>query len=96
MPFTTDYQPAWEDQAVNLLLAGNVEGMILIVSNPSTSNALKRLQAAKLAYVFAYNRHSAHPCVSVDSQAAVVTLVAQLGHRRITLISGQLAASDRG
>lgn len=98
LPITTEYQIAQEDQAVNLLLAGNVDGMILIVSNPSTSRALKRLQAAKLPYVLAYNRHSAHPCVSVDSQAAVVGLVAhlaQLGHKRIALISGQLAASDR-
>ena len=98
LPITTDYQLAQEDQAVNLLLAGNVDGMILIVSNPSTSQALKRLQAAKLPYVLAYNRHSAHPCVSVDSQAAVVSLVAhlaKLGHERIALVSGQLAASDR-
>jgi len=98
LPVTTDYQLAQEDQAVNLLLAGNVDGMILVVSNPSTSRALKRLQAAKLPYVLAYNRHTAHPCVSVDSQAAVVALVAylaQLGHRRITLVTGQLAASDR-
>ena len=98
LPIATDYQLAQEDQAVNLLLAGNVDGMILIVSNPSTSQALKRLQAAKLPYVLAYNRHSAHPCVSVDSQAAVVSLVAhlaKLGHERIALVSGQLAASDR-
>jgi len=98
LPITTDYQLAQEDQAVNLLLAGNVDGMILVVSNPSTSRALKRLQAAKLPYVLAHNRHSAHPCVSVDSEAAVIALVAylaQLGHSRITLVSGQLAASDR-
>ena len=37
LPITTDYQLAQEDQAVNLLLAGNVDGMILVVSNPSTS-----------------------------------------------------------
>ena len=98
LPVTTDYEIAREDHAVNLLLAGNVDGMILVVSNPATSRALKRLKTASLPYVLAYNRHAAHPCVSVDSQAAVVSLVAhlaQLGHTRITLVSGQLAASDR-
>jgi LacI family transcriptional regulator, repressor for deo operon, udp, cdd, tsx, nupC, and nupG len=98
LPITTDYQLTQEDQAVNLLMAGNVDGMILVVSNPATSMALKRLKAANLPYVLAYNRHAAHPCVSVDSQAAVMALVAhlaQMGHSRITLVSGQLAASDR-
>ncbi len=98
LPITTDYELAREDHAVNLLLAGNVDGMILVVSNPATSRALKRLKAAELPYVLAYNRHAAHPCVSVDSQSAVIELVAhlvQLGHSHITLVSGQLAASDR-
>ena len=98
LPITTDYELAREDHAVNLLLAGNVDGMILVVSNPATSRALKRLKAAKSPYVLAYNRHAAHPCVSVNSEEAVMALVARLvklGHSRITLVSGQLAASDR-
>jgi LacI family transcriptional regulator, repressor for deo operon, udp, cdd, tsx, nupC, and nupG len=98
VPVTTDYEIAQEDRAVNLLAAANVDGMILVVSNPATSQGLKRLQASKIPYVLAYNRHSAHPCVSVDSQAAVVELVARLaklGHRRIAMVTGQLAASDR-
>lgn len=98
LPVITDYQLAHEDRAVNLLLAGNVDGMILVVSNPATSLALKRLKIVKLPYVLAYNRHAAHPCVSVDSETAVIELVAHLahlGHSRIALVSGQLAASDR-
>ena len=98
LPVITDYQLAHEDRAVNLLLAGNVDGMILVVSNPATSLALKRLKTVKLPYVLAYNRHAAHPCVSVDSETAVIELVAHLahlGHSRIALVSGQLAASDR-
>lgn len=97
-PITSDYQLDEEDRAVNLLLAGNVDGMILVVSNPVRSHALKRLRSAGLPYVLAYNRHAGHPCVSVDSEAAVIALVAHLaglGHLRITLVSGQLAASDR-
>ena len=98
LPITTDYQLELEDRAVNLLMAGNVDGMILVVSNPASSVALKRLCDAKLPYVLAYNRHPDHPCVSVNSEQAVAELVARLvslGHRHITLISGQLAASDR-
>jgi DNA-binding LacI/PurR family transcriptional regulator len=98
LPFATDYQLAQEDRAVHLLLAGNVDGMILVVSNPATSSALQRLAEAGLPYVLAYNRHPEHPCVSVDGEQAVAELVAHLaalGHRRITMVSGQFAASDR-
>ncbi len=98
LPCTTDYRVAQEDQAVQQLLAANVEGMVLVVSSPETSTALQRLAEAGLPYVLAYNRHAAHPCVSVDSEQAVADLVARLaglGHRRIAMVSGQLAASDR-
>jgi DNA-binding LacI/PurR family transcriptional regulator len=98
LPFATDYQIAQEDRAVHLLLAGNVDGMVLVVSNPATSSALQRLAEAGLPYVLAYNRHPDHPCVSVDGEQAVAERVAHLvslGHRRITMVSGQLAASDR-
>ncbi|CAM8648217.1 PurR Transcriptional regulators [Comamonadaceae bacterium] len=98
LPMTTDYRIEQEEQAVQQLLAGNVDGMVLVVSNPATSTALKRLQMVRLPYVLAYNQHPEHPCVSVDSELAmreVVTRLAALGHRHITLITGQLSASDR-
>lgn len=98
LPMTTDYQLEREELAVQQLLAGNVDGLVLVVSNPATSIALKRLRTHELPYVLAYNRHTDHPCVSVDNELAMREVVAQLtslGHRRITLISGKLAASDR-
>ncbi|RIX77930.1 LacI family DNA-binding transcriptional regulator [Acidovorax cavernicola] len=98
LPVTTGYRLDEEERAVQLLLAGNVDGLILVVSNPSTSAALQRLQTAGVPYVLAYNRHSDHPCVSVDSEGAVadaVTRLVLLGHRRIAMVSGTLAASDR-
>ena len=98
LPMTTDYKLEQEELAVNQLLAGNVDGMVLVVSNPATSQALVRLRVAQLPYVLAYNRQIDHPCVSVDNELAmretVIRLVA-LGHKRVALISGQLAASDR-
>ncbi|HSV61126.1 MAG TPA: LacI family DNA-binding transcriptional regulator [Variovorax sp.] len=98
VPLTTEYQLPLEERAVNLLLAGNVDGMILVVSNPARSRALKKLGKSRIPYVLAYNRHPAHPCVSVDGEQAVASVVAELvglGHRRIAMVSGQLAASDR-
>ena len=97
-PFTTDYRLDQEDRAVNLLLAGNVDGMILVVSNPATSTALQRLAEVGLPYVLAYNQHPDHPCVSVNSELAVADVVAHLatlGHHRIAMVSGLLSASDR-
>lgn len=37
LPFTTDYRLDQEERAASLLIAGNVDGMILTVSNPGTS-----------------------------------------------------------
>lgn len=98
IPVTTGYRIDEEEQAVNLLLAGNVDGLILVVSNPATSTALQRLRGAGIPYVLAYNRHPDHPCITVDSEGAVADAVAhlaRLGHRRIAMVSGTLAASDR-
>lgn len=98
VPVTTEYQVDAEERAAALLLAGSVDGVILVVSNPAASTALMRLRMSRTPYVLAYNRHEDHPCVSVDSVAAVAALVsrlASLGHRRIAMVSGQLAASDR-
>lgn len=98
LPITTDYKLELEDRAVNLLMAGSVDGIILVVSNPATSVALERLCEANVPYVLAYNKDANHPCVSVDSEQAVAELVKRmndLGHRKIGLITGHLASSDR-
>jgi DNA-binding LacI/PurR family transcriptional regulator len=98
LPMTTEYELGHEDRAVTQLVAANVDGLVLVVSNPRESKALQRLQARGIRFVLAYNRDAAHPCVSVDGEAAVAAAVArlvELGHRRIAMVSGQLAASDR-
>jgi DNA-binding LacI/PurR family transcriptional regulator len=98
IPVTTGYRLDEEQRALNLLLAGNVDGLILVVSNPASSAALQRLRGAGLPYVLVYNRHLDHPCVSVDNEGAMASAVArlvELGHRRIAMVSGTLAASDR-
>ena len=98
VPLVTDYEVARESQAIDRLLARDVDGLIVTVANASRSPSLRRLQQAGSAYVLAYNRHRRHPCVSVDGETAFAELVAwlvALGHRRIAMASGTLAASDR-
>ena len=94
---TTEYQPERELAAVTALLP-RVDGLVLVVSDPARSKALQAISAAGLPYVLAYNRHEAHPCVSVDNEGAVADLVGTLylrGHRHIAMLCGDLQASDR-
>lgn len=98
VPLFTDYTTARERDAIAHLLARGVDGVILTVASAARSASLARLRAASLPYVLAYNRHPAQPCVSVDSEAACAQATARLlalGHRRIAMVSGTLAASDR-
>jgi DNA-binding LacI/PurR family transcriptional regulator len=95
---TSDYRIDQEERAVDELLARSVDGVLLVVSDPDQSKALVRIRARRLPYVLMYNRHAAHPCVCVDGEGAVAELVARLargGHRRIAMVSGRFAASDR-
>jgi DNA-binding LacI/PurR family transcriptional regulator len=98
VPMTTEYRLADELHAVRALRAAGVDAVVLVVSNPATSAALRQLKSDGLRYVLAYNRHERHPCVGVDGVAAVAEAVARLaalGHRRIAMVSGERAASDR-
>ncbi|MFP5193975.1 LacI family DNA-binding transcriptional regulator [Alcaligenes faecalis] len=98
LPFFTDYHLERESQAVALLLASNVEGIVLVVSNPAHSPALGRLSKTRCPYVLAYNLHPEHPCVTVNGEQAMIELIGHLarqGHRRIAMVSGHLHVSDR-
>jgi LacI family transcriptional regulator, repressor for deo operon, udp, cdd, tsx, nupC, and nupG len=98
LPMTTDYLVQEEERAAMHLVGRGVDGMVLVVADPASSRALKRLRAAGVPYVLAYNRHPRHPCVSVDGEAAVAAVVRRLcqhGHRRIAMVGGEFAASDR-
>jgi len=98
LPMTTHYDAALETRCVGLMQGASVDGLLLVVSNPQTSQALRQLQRARKPYVLLYNRHPKHPCVSGDSETAVaevVTRLVALGHRRLAMVSGPLSASDR-
>ena len=94
VPLFSHYQRTHEADAIGQLLAHTVDGVILTVANAARSASLARLQDHALPYVLAYNRHPHQPCVSVDGEAACAWL-ADLGHRRIAMVSGTLNASDR-
>lgn len=95
---TTGYDPAREHQAIETLLSQRVDGLILTVAGAQGHPVLGELAASGVPYQLVYNHCSSHPCVSVDNRAAACELVGELallGHRRIGMLSGSRAASDR-
>lgn len=98
LPATTEYCQAQEEAATERLLAGDVDGLVLVVADPENSKALARIERAGKPFVLAYNNTASHACVSVNNIEAVQTLIqrlAQAGHQRIALVTGQLPSSDR-
>lgn len=97
---STDYDPTREAQAVETLLANRVEGVVLTVADESRSPALDMLRRAHTPFVLLFNPALRADCstVTVDNAAAAKAIVGGLidrGHRRIGIIVGRLAASDR-
>ena len=94
----TGYDPAVESAAVQGLMDHQVDGLILTVADVAKSATLDDLDSAGMPYVLVYNESASHPYASVDNRAAacdMVTHLAQLGHKRIALVTGPLTASDR-
>lgn len=95
---TTGYDATREQQAIDTLLSQRVDGLILTVARADGHPLLDQLAGGGVAYQLVYNHSASHPCVSVDNRAAARELVEQLlrlGHRRIGMLSGSHAASDR-
>ena len=95
---TTGYDSAREEQAIDTLLSQRVDGLILTVARAQDHPLLAQLAADGVPYQLVYNHCDSHPCVSVDNRAAARELVTELvllGHRRIGMLSGSRAASDR-
>ena len=75
-----------------------VEGLILTVADADTHPLLDELDRAGLLYVLMHNDTVRRPSVSVDNRLAAYDGVRMLiahGHRRILMLAGTLAASDR-
>lgn len=98
MLMTTQYDAQRERHAIETLRAQRVEGLILTVADADTHPLLDEIDADGPLYVLMHNDTKRRPSVSVDNHQAafdgVRTLIAH-GHRRILMLAGTLAASDR-
>jgi DNA-binding LacI/PurR family transcriptional regulator len=101
MLVTSRYEPARERERVEYLLRHRVDGLVLTVADAARSAVLTQLDDEGVPYVLAYNQASQRSqrySVSVDNRASARAGVEQLialGHRRIAVVSGAFAASDR-
>ena len=98
MLMTTQYDADRERHAIETLRAQRVEGLILTVADADTHPLLDELDREGRRYVLMHNDTVRRPAVSVDNRLAayegVRTLIAH-GHRRILMLAGTLAESDR-
>ena len=105
MLMTTEYDATRERTAIDTLLEHRVDGLILTVADARANPLLDELDEAGLPYVLTHNDASSETdrpphrsSVSVDNFTAArdgVTQMIEHGHRRIWMLAGTLAASDR-
>ncbi|MFC0402355.1 LacI family DNA-binding transcriptional regulator [Paraburkholderia rhizosphaerae] len=98
MLMTTQYDAERERHAIETLREQRVEGLILTVADADTHPLLDELDHAGMLYVLMHNDTVRRPSVSVDNRLAAFEGVRMLiahGHRRILMLAGTLAASDR-
>lgn len=100
VPTATDYRLEDEREACERLLRHRVDGLVLTVANARESALLDRLERERVPCVLVYNPVTTRRrlTVSVDNRRAAADAVAHLldlGHRRIRMLAGSLATSDR-
>ena len=98
MLMTTQYDADRERRAIETLREQRVEGLILTVADADTHPLLDELDRDGMLYVLMHNDTGRRPSVSVDNRQAAYDGVRMLiahGHRRILMLAGTLAASDR-
>ncbi|MGR7994209.1 LacI family DNA-binding transcriptional regulator [Xanthobacter sp. ZOL 2024] len=97
---TTDYDPTREPEMVETLVAQNVAGLVLTVTNADSNPSLDLLEAEGIPYVLVYNEPTRpdRAAVCVDNAGATRALTEAMiadGHRRIVYLGGRFASSDR-
>lgn len=95
---TTEYDTARERHAIETLRTQRVEGLILTVADAHAHPLLDALDRDSLLYVLMHNDTPHYPSVAVDNHQAAYDGVSHLiasGHRRVLMLAGSLAASDR-
>lgn len=96
----SDYDPAREDSAIATLMANRVDGLVLTVADADGSSAVRTLREDGIPHVLLYNQpqSSGHAAVSVDNVRAAGDITRHLiglGHRRVAMVAGSFASSDR-
>lgn len=97
---TTAYREDYERQALETLLSHRVEGLLLTVTDGDKSQILDQLDAEAMPYVLLLNqpRRTDRNVITVDNIEGAYTAARALvdqGHRRLCMIAGRLAQSDR-
>jgi DNA-binding LacI/PurR family transcriptional regulator len=98
MLMTTEYDAMREHRAIETLRQQRVDGLIITVADADTNPLLDELDLAHLPYVLAHNETRRRPAISVDNRRAArdgVRMLIRHGHRRVLMLAGTLATSDR-
>lgn len=95
----TEYDAAREEAAVRMLLEKNVDGVVLTVSDATTSKALDVLCERNVPHCLMFNAPTQHsPSRFVDNaqaSAGVAHAFADHGHRHTAFLALRFSASDR-
>lgn len=95
-----NYDPDAEVQCVTTLIAKQVDGILLTVTDPDTSDTLRLIEKHRLPYCLIFNQpgHPKRPAVGVDNIAAAAKVgdeLVALGHRHMAFVALRFTASDR-
>jgi DNA-binding LacI/PurR family transcriptional regulator len=96
----SDYDPQREMGIVEMFLSQRVDGMALTLTAPSAP-ALKIVRRAGVPVVVLYNNVPSRfgvACICVDDLRLgreLVKLILRAGHRRVAMVTGKFAPSDR-
>ncbi|MEQ9260729.1 MAG: LacI family DNA-binding transcriptional regulator [Roseovarius sp.] len=95
----SNYDPALEADALRMLLAKRVDGIVLTLSSSAGNPALEHLRGQGLPLCMLYNSPvEGVPSAYVDNRRAAAQVAAEfarLGHRRVAFLALRFGASDR-
>ena len=95
---TSEYDATLERAAVETLMVGRVDGLVLTVTDPAAPDTVAWLDALDRPVVLIYNQPGSRPTVTVDNAGAgraAADLFVGAGHRRLAMVAGSLTGSDR-
>jgi len=95
-----NYDRDAEADAVTTLLAKQVEGVILTVSDPSNSSALDAMDGASVPYCLIFNQPKGkrRPAVGVDNTSAARVVgekIIEFKHRNVAFVAVRFTQSER-